>query len=210
MSRSSPWPLVWQCGREARCPHIGASMNFRLVWVGSDDDPDGNPAAHESAAAVSRSGTTSYGSRGTEMIRWEQLDNGRRKIIAVANFTARIVRDRVLDDEAGPRREFAMEAGLGGQRLAFSVSAAEFGRMGWVLNKLGPQAIVYPGQQQHARAAIQWLSGTIAREHVFTHLGWRRHGLNWIYLQAGGALGAEGLRCDVQVQLPAALEHYRT
>jgi hypothetical protein len=29
---------------------------------------------------------------------------------------------------------------------------------------------------------------------------------NWVYLQSGGAMGARGLWCDVQVQLPAALE----
>ena len=75
-----------------------------------------------------------------------------------------------------PKREFGLEVELGGRRMAFSVSAAEFSRMGWVLNKLGPQAIIYPGQQQHARAAIQWLSGEIRQEHIFAHLGWRKHG----------------------------------
>jgi hypothetical protein len=89
------------------------------------------------------------------MVRCERLDNGRRRVTAVANFTARIVGDRIFDDEAEPRREFAVEGALGGQRIAFSVSAAEFSRMSWVLLKLGPQAILYPGQQQHARAAIQ-------------------------------------------------------
>jgi hypothetical protein len=186
-------------------------MNFRLVWVGSDDDHDGSPAVQQSAAAVIRgqAGTTSYELRGTEMVRCERLDNGRRRVTAVANFTARIVGDRIFDDEAEPGREFAVEAELGGQRITFSVSAAEFSRMGWVLSKLGPLAILYPGQQQHARAAIQWLSGAIRQEHIFTHTGWRRQGPDWVYLQAGGALGAQGLRCDVQVQLPTALEHYR-
>src|ERR1035438_7862355 len=185
-------------------------MKFRLVWVGSDDDPDGNPAAQDSAATVPHreSGTTSYELRGGEMVRCERHDNG-RKVTAVANFTARIVRDRILDDDAEAGREFVVEAELGGKRLAFSVSAAEFGRMGWVLHKLGPEAIVYPGRQQHARAAIQWLSGAIRQEHIFTHMGWRRCGPDWVYLQSDGAVGAQGLRCDVQVQLAAALERYR-
>jgi hypothetical protein len=190
-----------------------AHMNFRLVWVGSDDDPDENRAAQEIAAALShrQSGaTTSYELRGTEMVRCERLDNGRRKkVIAVANFTARIVRDLVLDDEANPKREFVVEAELGEHRISFSVSAAEFGRMGWVLNKLGPQAILYPGQQQHARAAIQWLSGAIRQEHIFAHMGWRTLDRDWVYLQSGGAIGSQGLRSDVRVQLPTALEYYR-
>lgn len=85
--------------------------------------------------------------------------------------------------------------------------------MGWVLNKLGPQAIIYPGQQQHARAAIQWLSGEIPQEHIFTHLGWMKRGSQWVYVHAGGGLGADmsagGLRAGVQVQVPTALQRYR-
>ncbi len=108
-------------------------MNFRLVWVGSDDDRAGSAAAQQSAAAVIRgqSGTTSYELRGTEMVRCERLDKGRRRVTAVANFTARIVGDRIFDDEAEPRRDFAVEATLEGQRIAFSVSAAEFSRLSW-------------------------------------------------------------------------------
>jgi hypothetical protein len=68
-------------------------MNFRLVWVGSDDDGNGSPAAQQSAAAVIRgqSRATSYELRGAEMVRCERLDSGRRRVTAVANFRARIV-----------------------------------------------------------------------------------------------------------------------
>src|SRR5579862_10028586 len=132
MCGSSPRPSVGGVVGE-RAPRIGAPMNFRLVWVGSDDDSDGDPSAQGSAAAsLLQSGTTSYELRGTEMVRCERLDNGRRKITAVANFTARIVGDRIFNDEGEPGREFAVEAELGGQRITFSVTAAEFGRMGWV------------------------------------------------------------------------------
>jgi hypothetical protein len=34
-------------------------------------------------------------------------------------------------------------------------AASEFATMRWVMNRLGPTAIIYPGQQQHPRAAIQ-------------------------------------------------------
>ena len=40
-------------------------------------------------------------------------------------------------------------------------------------------------------------------------MGWRRCGPDWVYLQSGGAVGAQELRCDVKVQLAAALERYR-
>ena len=186
-------------------------MNFRLVWVGSDDDSDPRWAVRERPVAIpdQASETAAYEIQGTEMVRGSRYGNGRRKITPVANFVARIVCDLVLDDGAEPRREFVVEAELAGHSLTLQMSAVEFGRMVWVLNKLGPQAILYPGQQQHARAAIQWLSGAIRHEHIFTHMGWRRSASDWVYLQGGGALGAQGLRGDVRVQLPAALERYR-
>ncbi len=184
-------------------------MNFRLVWMGPDDDPNGYPPVRAHAtAAPPRSAAPIYERRGTGMIRRQHLENGRVKDTVLANFSARIVRDLVLDDDAEQRHEVSMEAEVGEHKLAFVIPAAEFARMGWVPKQLGPQAIIYPGQQQHARAAIQRLSGPIRQERIFTHLGWTKQGAQWLYLQAGGAVGAHGLRCDVHVQLPAALEHY--
>ena len=55
---------------------------------------------------------------------------------------------------------------LAGRRIGFALPAAEFGRMGWVQQRLGPEAIIYPGQQQHVRAAIQSLSGAIPEEQI--------------------------------------------
>ena len=132
-----PLSFPYWCGRG---PLTGVSMNFRLVWMGPDDDSDANRSAAESADAVphQRLGTTIYEVRGTEMVRRERLDNGRRKVTAIANFTARIVRDLVLDEDGELSREFGMEAQLCERPVAFVVSAAEFNRMGWVLNKLGP------------------------------------------------------------------------
>src|SRR5260370_21754042 len=86
---------------------------------------------------------------------------------------------------------------------------AEFARMGWVLSGLGPREIIYPGQTQHARAAIQELSGEIRQERIFCHLGWRQHDSDWVYLHAGGGLGAAGSVAGTQVQLPAALQDYQ-
>lgn len=80
----------------------------------------------------------------------------------------------------------------------------EFKAMGWVLNRLGPQAIIYPGQCQHARGAIQWLSGRIKPERHFAYLGWRKHALQWVYLQGAGAMGSQRLLSGVRVELPAA------
>jgi len=185
-------------------------MNFRLVWVGEEDDPDGQgPARAATTTAGERgSGELSYGLHGTQMVRRVRLENGRVKCTPVANFIARIVSDVLLDQDAWQQREFGVEAELAGHRFAFRVPATEFHRMGWFLKHLGPGAIVYPGQQQHARAAIQWLSNSIRQERIFGHLGWSKQGADWVYLQPAGSLSAHGPRCDLTVQLPAALEFY--
>jgi hypothetical protein len=131
------------------------------------------------------------------------------RVTALTNFSARIVSDILLDDGEQGQRELGLEAELPERKVYFALSTAEFRRMDWVLNRMGPKAIIYPGQQQHARAAIQWLSREIRQERVFTHLGWRKHGSRWIYLHAGGALCADGPEPKVQVQLPAVLQAYQ-
>jgi hypothetical protein len=136
-------------------------MKFRFVWVGSDDDGSGRPCLREDADYTPRSG---YEQRDGAMFRRERLQNRRLRFTQLANFMARIVADIVLDDGEQERREFGIEAELGRCKVAFPLSAAEFGRMNWVLRRLGPQAIVYPGQQQHARAAIQFFSRPTIKE----------------------------------------------
>ena len=185
-------------------------MNFRLVWVGADDDPDEQPRTEKATTAARgrASGELSYVLRGTEMVRRERLENGRVKSTPIANFSARIVSDVLRDEDAWHQREFGLEAELAEHRVAFRVSAVEFHRMGWVLKHLGPRAIIYPGQQQHARAAIQWLSGPIRQERIFGHLGWSKQGPDWVYLQAGASLSEHGPRRDLHVQPPGGLELY--
>jgi len=185
-------------------------MKFRIVFLGQHEDPAGDLAARETGAADPITGSPArYAHRGTEMVRRDQRANGRVTYTPIANFQARIVSDIIRDDGSQPQREFGVEAELGGRRLGFAMPAAEFGRMGWVLDRLGPEAIVYPGQQQHVRAAMQSLSAAIPREHIFAHLGWRRHGAQWVYLHAGGALGAAGPLEGLQVQLPAPMQNYQ-
>jgi hypothetical protein len=36
-----------------------------------------------------------------------------------------------------------------------------------------------------------------------------KQGDQWVYLQSGGAIGAQGTETHVQVRLPAPLQHYR-
>ena len=184
-------------------------MKFKMIWVGSEGGSDRQPSASEGALAGPECyGRVQYEQRGTEMVRREGLSNGRVKFTPIANFTARIASDIVCDDDAEHRRDFRIEAELAGQKVAFVVPAAEFSRMNWVVRELGPQAIIYPGQLQHARAAIQCLSTEVRRERIFTHLGWRKRSQRWIFLHSAGALGPTGSSGDCQVRLPSPVQNY--
>jgi hypothetical protein len=122
-------------------------MKFRFVLLGPDDDPDAQMSQREAAPAVTPNPYPAlrYQQKGTDIVRSEQRENGRSKCTVVANLAARITREIVIDDGDEARRVFAMEAKVGRRTIVFSVSAAEFGRMNWVLSQLGGQAIVCPG-----------------------------------------------------------------
>jgi hypothetical protein len=184
-------------------------MKFRMIWVGSEGEPDHQPSLPQGTGAPDSLSRVRYEQRGTEMVRRDELPNGRVKFTPIANFTARIVNDIVCDDDTELRRDFCIEANVAGQRVTCVVPAAEFSRMNWVPHQLGPQAIIYPGQQQHVRAAVQSLSGPIQQERVFTYLGWTKPGQNWVYMHAGGAVGPSGTLAHSQVRVPAPLQHYR-
>jgi hypothetical protein len=141
-------------------------MKLRFVLLGPEDDPEGRlPADKRRAEGRStQSRIVRYEQQGTGMFRLVQVQNGPIRSTPVANFTARIVRDITIDDGEKQSRELGVEAELKGRRIAITISGVEFDRMNWVFNKLGPSAIVYPGQQQHARTAIQSLSGEIRQE----------------------------------------------
>jgi hypothetical protein len=186
-------------------------MNFRLVWMGPEEDDPQAPTPAVSAAIFrkSKGSIFPYALRGSEMIRQQKLSNGPLKITPLTNFQGRIVRDIRIDDGTSEQRELGIEAVIEKTKTVFSIPASQFNRMNWVLEYLGPRAIVYPGQHQHARAAIQWLSGQIQAERIYTHLGWRKHDGSWLYFHSGGALGADGPNRGVRVQLPDALLDFR-
>jgi hypothetical protein len=186
----------------------GRMAKFRIVWMGPDEDPRQYPT-DANAADSPQTSRWCYERVSSEMVLRERLQNGRMRITPLTNFTARILRDVVYDEEAEAHREFILEVELAGERVRLVVSAAEFAGMRWVLCRVGPQAIIYPGQQQHARAAIQYLSRRVPQEHVFTSLGWVKHRNRWVYLQSQNAIPAEAV-ADLHARLPRALNHYQT
>jgi len=183
-------------------------VKFRMIWLGPIEEPSGAAPVQEERPVSENLPHSRYGRQGAGLVRCEQGKNQHRRVTTLTNFTAQIVTDIVFDNGIESRREFGMEAEVAGQRVRFVVPAAEFSRMNWVLGYLGPRAIIYPGQHQHARAAIQSLSGRIRQERIFTHVGWKKEVHAWVYLQAGGAITPSGIQTECQVRLPGPLRHY--
>lgn len=125
----------------------------------------------------------------------------------LTNFVAKITEDVTEDDGVEKRRTFWIEASLRGRTTRFSIPATQFASMNWATDHLGAAAIVFPGfgVKDHTRTAIQVTSGDVTRRVTYGHLGWRKIGGDWVYLHAGGAIGADGAVPDVSVKLPSAL-----
>src|SRR5450631_1257296 len=108
-------------------------MNFRLIWMGSDDEDDDaqNPLRKPPIPEVTS--RVRYQEQKGVLVRVDAARGGRPRYTPLTNFTARIASDIILDDGEEGRREFALEASLRGETLAFRVLVVEFGRMNWVL-----------------------------------------------------------------------------
>jgi hypothetical protein len=126
--------------------------------------------------------------------------------VLLANFTAKIVADLLIDDGiAGPVLFYEITAQLKGRpELAprIVIPAKDFASMHWVA-QLGSDAsiTVGPYKRDHLRAAIQFLSTQKTMRRIFGHTGWRNIRNRWVYLHAGGAIGAEGLLPQIETRL---------
>jgi hypothetical protein len=130
--------------------------------------------------------------------------------VPLTNFLAKIVTDIVLDDGVETTRTFEIRAKLKKRAKRFRVPAAKFAMLNWTADHLGARAIVYPGFgiRDHARTAIQVVSGKVPRKHLYTHTGWRRIRGDGYYLHAGGAIGPDGPVSSIGVSLSGALSHF--
>ena len=149
--------------------------------------------------------------RATESGLWwhKPTQNGAVDVL-LTNFTARIIGDVAEDDGVEVRRNFDIEATLRGHYHLVSVPASQFANMGWPVELLGAGAIIYPGfgLKEHARAAVQLLSGAIPERSVHTHTGWHKVNDGWVFLHAGGTIGPIGTVLEIIVALPSALARF--
>jgi hypothetical protein len=130
----------------------------------------------------------------------------------LCNFSATITHEVVHDDGAETTTYFRLAGELDdGTRLPeIDVPAGEYADMAWVTALWGARPIINPGRavKDQLRAAIQYLSGRVAKVTVYGHTGWRRIDGQWHYLHAGGAIGPTGPAAGVQVRLPDALARF--
>ena len=143
-----------------------------------------------------------YEAKAAGIIWWKDSKDGPLPI-QLTNFTATVVGEVERDDGAERSLRFEIEASLAGRRYRFEVAAAEFNSLSWATREMGARALIYPGFaiRDHARAAVQMLSTEIERRQVFGHLGWREVAGFPVYLHSGGAIGASGLRSDIETDL---------
>jgi hypothetical protein len=141
---------------------------------------------------------------------WNRMTQEGVAEVMLTNFEARIVADVLVDDGVERTRAFEVDVARGGDRRTLSLPAARFDKMDWVSTELGTGWVVHAGSavRDHARAAIQILSTDVRHKVVYGHLGWRRVGDEWLFLHAGGAIGRDGLRTDVDVSVGDALGGY--
>jgi len=129
--------------------------------------------------------------------------------VALGNFAATITAVVTRDDGAEVTRAFTLagRTAAGIELPPVDVPADQFAGMGWIAGAWGNRPVVYAGQgtKDHLRVATQLLSGNASERTVYAHLGWRLVRGKWVFLHAGGAIGADG---SVEVALDDALAGY--
>jgi DNA polymerase-1 len=136
------------------------------------------------------------------------VEGGEEEVpIALCNFTGEITTETISDDGVTETRSFevAGRTGSGGDLPRIVLTPDEFRNELWPIRHWGTIANVgaTPGTANHLRAAMQAMSHPEIQKE-YTHTGWRRVEGKWVFLHAGGAIGAPGTR----TALRGRLSHY--
>ncbi|MDI6710853.1 MAG: hypothetical protein QME76_09295 [Bacillota bacterium] len=158
--------------------------------------PEWTPDAGEEARTDDPLAGTPYTISDSRLCWCKPTRDGPPVILPLCNFTARVERQISRDDGSG---EAAMVFSISGTLAdgrplpALAVPAEQFGGMAWPL-RWGVNAVVSAGMgaKERLREAVLLLSAGASHERVFTHIGWRQLDGRWVYLHAGGAVGANG------------------
>lgn len=202
-------PLELQTARERAIAALKGKVSAPAKFVDAALGSVSMSHQRTSTRAASMASNPPYESTAAGLVHIKPTRDG-ELAVPLTNFTATIVGEVQRDDGVEVRRTFEVEAQHLGEAHQFEVGSREFLAMRWVTDKLGPQAIINAGAgiRDHTRAAIQYLSPQVEARVVFTHLGWRKIGDNWLYLHAGGAIGPVGTVATVEVDPPEQLSLY--
>lgn len=137
---------------------------------------------------------------------------GERATLRLTHFDCEITAEITRDDGSGAlRRAVALRATAAGRARVCEIPSDEFDAMRWVTKNLGVRLVVRAGAstRDHVRAAIQELSPAMEERYIYEHTGWiTLADVGLVYLHAGGAQSASGLREDITVDLPGLLSRY--
>jgi hypothetical protein len=143
-----------------------------------------------------------------------QIKQTKSAIVPISNFVAFVSEHRIRDDGVATVSEFTVNVYHCGRWFRVDVAADDFAQLRWLNTDVGPTAIIYPRSRELVLAAIQELSaavhgGPVPLITVHSHLGWKTlpDGTR-VFLNAGGALGADGVVPSVVVALPGDFAHY--
>jgi hypothetical protein len=130
----------------------------------------------------------------------------------LCNFAACITEVVTRDDGAERMTVFGIDGTLADGRPLprADVPAADFADLAWVTTAWHGEAVVYAGAgtRDHLRAAIELLSRERKKQSEYLHTGWREINNSWVYLHAGGAIGANVSAPDIAVSLPEPLSGF--
>jgi len=152
-----------------------------------------------------------YFVKGGYLCRTKYSKEGGEITIPLCNFTARITEENIIDDGQDSQHLFSIEGKLFDkiplQKL--DIPAEKFPGLSWV-SKWGSRCCLEPGQtvKDYVRHAIQKASPNAPVLTHYGHLGWREINGQWVYLHAGGAIGAGPDMPHVSVRLSRELERY--
>ena len=123
----------------------------------------------------------------------------------IANFTTTPIEEILKDDGLEQTRGFVLKGRLftGVELPRVSIPAGEFSSLAWIPKHWGMAPSISPSQTSisHYKAYIQGQALNIPSRTVFTHTGFRKIGGKLCYLHGGGALGVQGVECELEGDL---------